>query len=160
MKPPVGHRAVELFYGAVTYRELSGGNVALTNSFVQDNIVTLHNVAGTGCALQLHHKIVPLFLECFKEAVVQCSNYRVRMLGGFCPRHVRNDASLPLSTHAYGAAFDINWDTNQMTSRKMGLVTDLPNRFIQAFTTKGWIWGGDWKGDTLDAMHFQWADGA
>lgn len=62
------------------------------------------------------------------------------------------------STHAYGIAIDINWQSNPYQSR---LRTDMPSGMTRAIcnirTKNGkqvWNWGGYWSG-TKDAMHFE-----
>lgn len=155
-KPPVGMKAVKSFYGDNKTTELSKGNCRGDPTWEAENLVILKNVKGTGCSIQLHHKIAANFEYCLGEAIKACPTYKVRMLGGYCARHQRNDPTLPLSIHSYGAAFDINWDTNPMGKK---LITDLPDAFILAFTQQGWEWGGSWR-SLKDAMHFQFATGA
>ena len=152
---PNGLKAVEKFYGTIEYTELSGGNVHVVNSFERDNVVTLKNVCGTGKNIQMHRLVAPLFEHCLGEAIKRSPKYRIRMLGGYSPRHMRHDPKMPLSIHSWAAAFDVNWDKNPMGSK---LITDLPPEFIAAFTEQGWNWGGSWKG-IKDAMHFQYAVG-
>lgn len=152
---PNGIPAVKALFGDYKFVEQSGGNVMADSGWTHDNLVVEHNVAGTGINIQLHKKIAPFFEECMKEAVRRCPTYKVRMLGGFCARHMQHNPNMPLSIHSWGAAFDVNWDKNPMAPV---LVTDLPDDFIKAFTENGWEWGGSWK-STKDAMHFQYATG-
>jgi hypothetical protein len=77
------------------------------------------------------------------------------MLGGFVPRHKMHDPARGLSIHSWGAAFDVNWDTNQVGRNAP---TDLPAEWVAAFTDRGWDWGGSWR-STKDWMHFQYATG-
>lgn len=156
--PPVGLAAVEEFYGKFDYVEMSGGNVHITDSFERDNIVTLKNVAGCGRNIQLHRKVAPLFEACLIEARRRCPTYPIRLLGGFCPRHMQHDPKAPLSIHSWGAAFDVNWDTCKMTPKNVPMICDLPKPFIEAFTEQGFEYGGDWR-NLCDAMHFQFATG-
>jgi len=152
---PHGMEAVKEFYGDNKTTELSKGNCRGDPTWEAENLVILRKVAFTECAVQIHHKLVPIFQYCMAEARRRCPTYQVRMLGGYCARHQRNDASLPLSIHSYGAAFDINWDKNPMGKT---LITDLPDAFVAAFTEQGWDWGGAWV-NSKDAMHFQMAKG-
>jgi hypothetical protein len=65
-------------------------------------------------------------------------NYRL-IRGGFT-----------LSTHAFGAAIDLN-------PRENGLgITNpsMPKEVVKIFEDHGWVWGGRWKKRT-DPMHFQ-----
>lgn len=58
-----------------------------------------------------------------------------------------------LSVHSWGAAIDLDPARN-------GFHDQTPNfanhpAVIKAFEDEGWIWGGRWKGDSTDGMHFQ-----
>lgn len=68
-----------------------------------------------------------------------CFNYRLK----------RGQTSL--STHAYGAALDLDPENNAFHSEKFRFTPDSP--VVQAFKAAGWEWGGDWS--SPDAMHFQ-----
>lgn len=153
--PPNGMAAVRKRYGAFRYIELSKGNVKIDGSWEQDNLVILRNVAGTGRAIQLHRLVAPLFEVCLARAVKRCPKYKVRMLGGFCARHKMNDPKRELSIHSWGAAFDVNWDTNGVGK---GAKCDLLKEWVAAFTEQGWEWGGTWRPEA-DFMHFQYATG-
>lgn len=153
--PPNGWTELKKVYGDFKYTELSGGNVDIDDSWERDNLIILKNVAGTGLKIQLHYKVASIFEICLAEAIKRCPKYKVRMLGGHCARHMMHDPKNPLSIHSWGAAFDVNWDKNPVSSK---LITDLPAEWIAAFTEQGWDWGGAWK-RTKDAMHFQYAKG-
>lgn len=71
-----------------------------------------------------------------------------------------------LSSHAYGIAVDVNWDTNPYLRGK--LVTDMPRPMVSSILSirtveevPVWRWGGDWDGrpDTphtvYDSMHYE-----
>jgi hypothetical protein len=154
--PPHGMKDVIEFYGDNKTTELSKGNCRGDPTWESENLVVLKNAGGSGISVQVHHKVAPILDYCLAEAIKRCPEYKVRMLGGYCARHQRNDPTLPLSIHSYGAAFDINWDKNPMGHT---LITDLPISFVNAFTEQGWEWGGSWK-SLKDSMHFQFATGA
>lgn len=68
-----------------------------------------------------------------------------------------NQNTYVLSTHAFGAACDINWGTN------WGLVAsgtpscdriDIPPELVEIFEDEGWRWGGRFS--TFDPMHFEY----
>ncbi len=152
---------VQATYGNFAYSELSGGNVLIQGSWAHDNLVVEHNVCGTGLSIQLHKKVVPIFELCLREAMQRCPTYKVRMLGGHCARHQMHLASNPLSVHSWGAAVDLNWDKNPVTTKAQGCITDLPAAFVAAFTEQGWVWGGSptFSRVSFDSMHFQFATG-
>lgn len=153
--PPTGWAAVKKVYGDFKYVELAKGAIDIDDTWERDNIVTLRNVCKTGLNIQLHFKLVHNFEYCLGEAIRRVPKYKVRMLGGFVPRHQMHDPKRPLSLHSWGCAFDVNWDTNPVSKT---LVTDLPPEWVAAFTEQGWNWGGAWR-STRDAMHFQYALG-
>jgi peptidoglycan hydrolase-like protein with peptidoglycan-binding domain len=59
------------------------------------------------------------------------------------------------SAHAWAAAVDINPDNNPYSS-KARLITDMPSRFVKAFTAQGFGWGGSWQ-SVKDPMHMSLA---
>lgn len=153
--PPHGFDALKKTYGDFKFTELSKGQVDIDDTWEKDNLVVLRNVLKTGCSIQLHYKVVPIFEYCLGEAMRRCPKYKIRMLGGHSARHMMHDPKKPLSTHSWGCAFDVNWDKNPVSKT---LITDLPPEWVAAFTEQGWNWGGAWKG-VKDAMHFQYATG-
>jgi hypothetical protein len=75
--------------------------------------------------------------------------YNIYSLGGYADRANRNDPSKK-SVHSFGAAIDINPQTNPNGSK---LVTDMPEGIGQVAKSMGLGWGGNWK-SVKDAMHF------
>lgn len=75
--------------------------------------------------------------------------------------------SRQLSMHALGLAVDINPRMNPYIkgdfilppgatydpSNPQTLLRESP--VVKAFKKRGWEWGGDWKGEIIDYMHFQ-----
>lgn len=153
--PPHGFAELDARYGKFTFTELSKGNVDIDDTWEKDNLVTLRKVCGTACNIQLHRLVAPIFEACLAEAIKRVPGYKIRMLGGHSARHMMHDPAKPLSTHSWGCAFDVNWDTNPVSNT---LITDIPADWRQAFTEQGWNWGGGWHG-VKDAMHFQYATG-
>lgn len=99
--------------------------------------------------------------DCFRRY-----GYEVRrkVTGTFNCRKITGGDTL--SSHAFGIAIDVNWDTNPYVRGK--LVTDMPRPMVEEIqeirTRDGvrvWRWGGDWDGDPTtghrfyDAMHFE-----
>lgn len=151
--PPNGFVELKARYGDFTFHEQSGGNVTIDGSWMHDNLVVLHNVSNTGKSIQLHRLVAPLFEACLTEALKRCPTYQIRLMGGHCARHQLHDPKNPLSIHSWGAAFDLNWDSNPLGVPK----SDFPPEFIAAFTEQGWEHGIGFK--VPDAMHFQYALG-
>ncbi|MBI1867727.1 MAG: M15 family metallopeptidase [Methylocystis sp.] len=71
--------------------------------------------------------------------------------GSLAYRNKRGSSSM--SMHTPGCAIDFDAPDNQMHAQKH-LFTD-ESLLVRAFKSEGWIWGGDWAGDGVDAMHFQ-----
>lgn len=155
VQPPNGLAALKQTYGDFSYTELAKGWVQVESSWEMKNLVTLRNVGGTGLNIRLHRLVTPVFEQGLVSALKACPNYKVRLLGGFAARHKMNDPTRILSIHSWGAAFDVNWDTNGVGKNAS---SDLPPEFIKAFTDLGWVWGGTWKSPP-DPMHFQFATG-
>ena len=68
--------------------------------------------------------------------------------GSFSYRRI--EGSHRLSTHAWGAAIDLDPEHNAMGSHKWSMPTDV----VSIFEAQGWTWGGRWK-NRPDSMHFQ-----
>jgi len=71
--------------------------------------------------------------------------------GGYVFRQMRGGKSL--SMHSYGCAVDFDPARNAMGDDTPHL-KDCP-LVLAAFKAEGWTWGGNWKGRSVDAMHFQ-----
>jgi len=76
--------------------------------------------------------------------------YNVGTIYGFDCRSVKNQPK-KASAHSFGVALDINPKTNPFNYKKC--ITDMPPKFVQAFTSSGFGWGGNWS-SVKDAMHF------
>lgn len=153
--PPIGMKEVRKTFGTFNYSEMSGGNVDVDDKWEKENLVYIKNICDTGLNIWMHRLLSEEFEKTLAWAMDHAPDYKVRMLGGYCPRHKMHDPKRELSLHSWGIAFDINWDKNPVSSK---LITDIPPDFIRVFKEEGWDWGGDWKG-TKDSMHFQFATG-
>lgn len=76
--------------------------------------------------------------------------------GGWVPRFIRGSRSV-LSNHAFGTAFDINYEWNQLGmvpafKGQRGSVREL----VGIANAHGWFWGGHYD-SRLDGMHFELA---
>lgn len=109
--------------------------------------ITIHKK----CALSLERVLARVWDEVgHSEARIRELRYDV-FSGSFVYRAKRGGSSL--SMHAYGAAIDWDAPDNQMHARKHLFTDDSP--LIRVFKDEGWIWGDDWDGDGVDAMHMQ-----
>lgn len=155
LKRPKGLAEIKKTFGDFKFVELSRGAVDIDDTWERDNIVTLRRLPGVRPPVQLHRLVAPVFEVTLERARTFLKKpYEIRLIGGFVPRHQRNDPALPLSTHSWGIAVDFNWDTNPM---KKPFTSDLPSNFITTFKDMGWVWGGDFS--IPDPMHFQFCEG-
>lgn len=92
--------------------------------------------------------------------VMTTHNYLFRETAGgtYNCRHVNHDPAKPYSLHAYAIALDLNPSKNRYGTT----TTDMPKAFrndLKAIrTTRGtqaFTWGGDWRDDPPDPMHWQ-----
>lgn len=70
--------------------------------------------------------------------------------GCFNARFIGRDPSGRISSHAWGAAFDI-----AAASNPLGAPPTLDTRLVEIFKRAGLNWGGDWL--IPDGMHFEWS---
>lgn len=75
-----------------------------------------------------------------------------RYNGAYNPRYIRGSTS-KWSNHAYGAAIDLNAESNGFGAGH----GNIPQPVIDAFKRQGARWGGDYHGRT-DPMHFEFCD--
>lgn len=71
--------------------------------------------------------------------------------GGYVFRLMRGGHAL--STHAWGAAIDLDPVRNGMGDTTPNFLQHM--WVVECFEEQGWIWGGRWKGKNCDGMHFQ-----
>ena len=151
--------ALNRAFGTFKYQEMAKGNIRIIDDWERNSIVTVQvKVRGPKKkrSVQLHHAIVPMFVDLMAVVYESFPHYAIDQLGGYCPRHKMHDPERGLSIHSWGVAVDINWRNNPV-SRK--LITDFPEGFPEIFEGAGWSWGGRWR-KTKDSMHFQYTDGA
>lgn len=127
---------------------------------------------------RLHILAAPVFAEFFSELADTSALNDVQTFdGGYVPR-LKRGVTLPaagapksaydklLSNHSRGCAIDINAKWNQMghpalERGKTGSVIRIAEiartvRVKQDDGTEwGIVWGGDWKGTSIDGMHFE-----
>jgi hypothetical protein len=78
--------------------------------------------------------------------------------GGFVARYIRDTSppNRPLSNHAWGTAFDINYAWNRLHKTpaltvQLGSVREL----VAIANQNGFWWGGHFGGSRIDGMHFE-----
>lgn len=103
--------------------------------------------------LYCHRRLVPVFPAVFAEIQRRGLNKKIRTYGGCFNFRAKRSGS-KLSTHAWGAAIDLNPETNGM-----GQDGDMASGIVAVFESFGFTWGGRWSGRSKDPMHFQFCSG-
>jgi hypothetical protein len=99
-----------------------------------------------------HRRLVSTFTAAFAEIDRLGLRASIHSWGGIYNfRPVRGGRSLSL--HAFGAAIDLNAETNGL-----GEEGDMDPRVVQVFEHFGFFWGGNFR-SRPDPMHFQYATG-
>lgn len=99
-----------------------------------------------------HHLLVGVFEAVFREIDRLGLQKSITSWEGIYEfRSIRGHGRL--SVHAFGAAVDINSETNQLNT-----VGNMDPRVIEVFRHFGFLWGGSFHG-RKDPMHFQYATG-
>lgn len=100
----------------------------------------------SGKSFQVAKALAPRFQGFVNE--LEATGYRIRAIGGYRPDEQKNvDGKGPQFAHPYGAAIDINPDTNGPFGTYN---TDLPSNIEAVAKKYGLGWGRHFK----DAMHF------
>lgn len=126
--------------------------------------------------VKIHRRVEPYLREALRRAAISAPGYTIERLGGYVWRTIRHRPGAPLSPHALGIAVDIDPARNPGVDMKRGTIPpafseawfkrwpgSVPAAFVQAFTSCGFAWGGDWDedGDSqdnlwMDLMHWEW----
>lgn len=149
-------RNMPSFYGPAGGPQCTAGKVLLPISFVID-----WNPRQKVKRFSCHQKLAEPMTRMFAEAVKHYGEKRFRELRldrfGGCYNYRNKRGGRTLSTHAYGAAIDLDPSRNQLrwgADRAAFAAPEYEPFFAIAMahgaTPAGYAWGKDW-------MHFQWA---
>ncbi len=169
MRPLVGNAARARVFGAFAFvpdplpdnRE----NIRITDGWEGRNIVAvplqeLRGVAGAPSSLRVgFHRLAEAQLRDLWHGWDEAGLLsRVRTWhGSFNPRFVRGSTTT-LSNHAYGSAFDINMDWNELGRQPALLGEEGSVRELVGIANEhGFYWGGHFR-NRLDGMHFEIAE--
>lgn len=100
-----------------------------------------------------HKKLADIFAAVFQELLTSGLHTRLVTFGG-CFAYRPQRASHKLSTHAWGIAIDLNPESN-----RMGTNGAMHSEIIDLFGKHGFYWGGYFKEERRDPMHFQFCEG-
>lgn len=84
------------------------------------------------------------------QGAIETLHYN-RYSGSFVYRPMRGGTAL--SMHSYGVAID--WDAEENPQHSTTHLFKEDSLIVAKFKAESWIWGGDWSGTSIDAMHFQ-----
>lgn len=145
---PHGLEQVETEFGHIRYEDMCGGYILITNGWEARNIVHVDlPVVGTQA---VHEKMVPVYTAVFNEIQKRGLDRLIEVFLCWSPRHQRHNTQLPLSTHSWAIACDINPSTNQPGTRG-----DMDPGIVDVFERHGFVWGGRWL-HYRDSMHFEY----
>lgn len=122
---------------------------------VHSQLVVVH-LPGLSKDLYIHQRILPAFelvLDNLAAAAAQGKTYNISYYT-WSWNNITIPPTRKLSFHTVGAALDVNSHTNPYRADNV-LVTDMPAWFVEAWTSVGWCWGGNWQ-TIKDAMHYSW----
>lgn len=130
--PPIGLAAVKAMYLPVSLTEFTV-------------------ICGTRLIrITAHEKAAPNIKAFFEIVQTRGLGELIKTFDGCYNNRPKRTNASQLSMHGYGAAFDIDASTNQQ-----GTPGDMPQGIVDIGRLVGFFWGGDFKGDFRDAMHFQ-----
>lgn len=136
-------------FAPFTFRRGAGGRIAVDPAWEAEYIVTT-DVPILG-EVRCHRLLIPQLTAALQHLVdeglaplLDPGDYG----GCYVPRHIDWNHDASLSMHAWGVALDVNVATNGL-----GAVPQIDPRVVEAFTSRGFTWGGDWK--RPDGMHFE-----
>ena len=143
----------EPIYGP--WADFYGRTVGLAWS--QRVVIDLPNMVGTPKTLWVHERVLPALQSAIanlEEQDALGNVYEIRYDKTWSWARYTIPPGRAFSFHAVGAALDINSHTNPYRSDNV-LITDMPDWFVEAWTSAGWCWGGDWQ-SIKDPMHYSW----
>lgn len=101
-----------------------------------------------GMTYQVNASVAGRFQGFLKALAKQ--GYVPKSIGGYSNRNIAGTNTKSL--HSYGLAIDIDPGSNPVTYGK--IQTTLPKNVGKLASQYGITWGGDWKGNKKDTMHF------
>jgi hypothetical protein len=150
-------------FGKFPYEETGGGLIKITNRWAHENIIMAEipdALAHLGKRkLYVHRKAAAPFQRVF--AAIHKAGLSATVLscdGTFNPRHQNYKIDNPLSSHAWAIAIDLNSRWNRVgvdppPEGEQGSVRAL----VPFFEAEGFAWGGNFRGGSVDGMHFELA---
>jgi len=138
-------------FGEFAARATAGGGVALDPAWRERNIVE-RKVPLLG-DVTCHRKLFSQLRGALRAIARAGLGDRIDPgdFGGcYGPRFIGRDPGGRLSTHAWGAAVDLN-----VSSNALGAEPTMDEAIVNIMVQHGFNWGGTWV--IPDGMHFEWA---
>jgi hypothetical protein len=132
---------------AATPRSDDPAYLTIDPAWVERNIVTVDvPLLGT---VTCHRKLIPMVRAALYEIVSSGLSSRIHIYSGcWAARTISRSPTAPPSTHAYGAAIDINAPQNPY-----GTKPTMSREIVRIFEDWGFNWGGDFL--IPDGHHFE-----
>lgn len=158
--PQLSNREKSAIFGAIEYEPIGDFRVRITNNFENENIIfvgipQLRKFGRQG--LNFHRKGATQLQALWQEweDLGLLGTVLTLSPNAFSPRFSKAIGSRSLSSHAWGIAFDINMEWNDLYKKpaplgQKGSVVQLVSSAIKW----GFFWGGWWT-RTPDGMHFE-----
>lgn len=150
LPPPVGYMQLIARYGAI---QVQNRQIVTPGWESQHMMMAKADWMPTG-RLYVNKAVWPSLQSAFEACLALGDGYQIKTLGCFAPRPKRVNGDL--SVHSWGAAVDLNADTNPLSFDGV-LRTDIPDAWVAEFERRGFTWGGRWG--RPDSMHFQFVSG-
>ncbi len=116
-----------------------------------ENIIVNHILINIKCADSLKRVLEYVWEESNKDqSKIEAQHFNL-FSGSYNYRPMRGGSAL--SMHSYAAAID--WDDAENQQHSVHHLFNHNTLLIKAFLAEGWIWGGDWSVNSIDAMHVQ-----
>jgi hypothetical protein len=146
-------------FGQFTYRSNANGSITITDrDWIDDNIVRCTLVrARNGRDVRTEcHRLAKEPLERAHAQIAETGLWRLidTWDGLWVPRHRVWNTRNALSSHSWGVAEDLNASENPFG----GQVTAANTALAEIFVKHGFDWGGFWRREIRDGMHFELVD--
>ena len=162
---PISYADREKYFGKFTYVScpVFSNPEAITitgpwiSNIVQVNLPQLAGIAGApaSCNVAFHIDAKKQLIKLFQDWQDAGLLYLIMTWGGgWSPRFIRGSRTI-LSNHAWGTAFDINVQWNQLgTTPALKGATGSVRELVEIAYNNGFYWGG-WFPNRPDGMHFE-----
>lgn len=145
---PHGQAAIRDMFGE------PGGPLCSAGSVVLPRPLQLGFAESSVMRFACHMDMVDRFSRVFHRIHAEGYWSFIRTFDGCFNLRPKRSTGSDMSTHAWGIAVDLNAATN-----RQGTAGDMHAGIVECFKAEGFTWGGDWRGGSIDPMHFQYAAG-